>query len=87
MQSKNNLHFTYCDEDTAIHVVKVQPEGEKQVPFNTKQSHLCLASLLPKMNKDISLGNYINLINVLTLLGNFYRSSTSRRTPCCNWLF
>jgi hypothetical protein len=68
----NGCKFKSCDEETAINVVNTQTESERQVPFSTEQARLDMARLLPQMNREIELGNDIDLNFLLTLLGNIF---------------
>ncbi len=58
------------DEETAINEVNAQTESERQVPFSTEQARLDMARLLSQMNREIELGNDIDLNLLLTRLGN-----------------
>ncbi len=64
----NGYKFKSCDEETAINVVNAQTESERQVPFSTEQACLDTARLLSQMNREIELGNEINLNLLLTLM-------------------
>jgi len=68
----NGYKFKSCDEETAINVVNAQTESERQVPFSTEQARLDMARLLSQMNREIELGNDIDLNLLLTWLGKFF---------------
>jgi hypothetical protein len=68
----NGYKFKSCDEETAINVVNAQTESERQVPFSTEQARLNMARLLSQMNREIELGNDIDLNLLLTRLGNIF---------------
>ncbi len=68
----NGYKFKSCDEETAINVVNAQTESEHQVPFSTEQARLDMARLLSQMNREIELGNDIDLNLLLTRLGNIF---------------
>ncbi len=68
----NGYKFKSCDEETAINVVNVQTESERQVPFSTEQACLDMARLLSQMNREIELSNDIDLNLLLTRLGNIF---------------
>ena len=68
----NGYKFKSCDEETAINVVNTQTESECQVPFSTEQARLDMARLLSQMNREIELGNDIDLNLLLTRLGNIF---------------
>jgi hypothetical protein len=70
----NGYKFKSCDEETAINVVNAQTESERQVPFSTEQAQarLDMARLLSQMNREIELGNDIDLNLLLTRLGNIF---------------
>ncbi len=53
-------------------MVNAQTESEHQVPFSTEQARLDMARLLSQMNRDIELGNDIDLNLLLTRLGFFF---------------
>ena len=68
----NGYKFKSCDDETAINVVNAQTESERQVPFSTEQARLDMARLLSQMNREIELGNDIDLNLLLTRLGNIF---------------
>jgi hypothetical protein len=68
----NGYKFKCCDEETAINVVNTQTESERLVPFSTEQACLDMARLLSQMNREIELGNNIDLNLLLTGLGNIF---------------
>jgi hypothetical protein len=68
----NGYKFKSCNEETAINVVIAQTESECQVPFSTEQARLDMARLLSQMNREIELGNNIDLNLLLTRLGNIF---------------
>ncbi len=73
MKERANGHkFKSCDEETAINVVNTQTESERQVPFSTEQARLDMARLLSQMNREIELGNDIDLNLLLTRLENIF---------------
>ncbi len=51
-------------------MVVAQTESKCQAPFSTEQVHLDMARLLSQMNREIELGNDIDLNLLLTRLGN-----------------
>ena len=64
---KERANGAYCranDYDTAISIVNSQTESETAAPFATEQSHLDLSRLLSDMDREIELGNNINLTNL-----------------------
>ena len=72
---KDRANGAYCrayDCDTAISVVNAQTESETAAPYATEQSHLDLSRLLFDMDREIELGNNINLTNLLTRLVNVF---------------
>ena len=72
---KERANGVYCrtyDYDTAISIVNSQTESETAAPYATEQSHLDLSRLLSDMDREIELGNNINLTNLLTRLGNVF---------------
>jgi hypothetical protein len=54
-----------CDEETAINVVNAQTESECHEPFSTEQVHLDMASFLFQLNREIEMGNDIQLLLLL----------------------
>ncbi len=64
---------------TAINLVNAQTESERQVTFSTEQARLDMARLLSQMNRDIELGNDIDLNLLLTRLGNIFPPQVRRR--------
>ncbi len=68
----NGYKFKSCNEETAINVVNAQTESERQVPFSTEQARLDMARLLSQMNREMELGNDINLNLLPTWLGNVF---------------
>ena len=72
---KERANGVYCrtyDYDTAISIVNSQTESETAAPYATEQLHLDLSRLLSDMEREIELGNNINLTNLLTRLGNVF---------------
>jgi hypothetical protein len=55
----------------------LQTESENDTPFPTEQSWLVMARLLTELNRDIELGNDVDLDILLTLLGNVFPSQVS----------
>jgi hypothetical protein len=72
----NGCKFKSFDEETAINVVNAQTESERQVLFSTDQARLDMARLLSQMNREIELGNDIDLNLLLHCL-----EISSRRRP------
>jgi hypothetical protein len=71
----NGLFYRSCDEETANNVVNAQSESEKHVPFSTEQARIEMARVLGEYiqyNREIELGNHINLDHLLTKLANVF---------------
>jgi hypothetical protein len=66
----NGYKFKFFDEET--NVVNAQTESERQVPFSTEQARLDMARLLSQTNREIELGNDIDLNLLRTRLGNIF---------------
>jgi hypothetical protein len=47
--------------EAAINVVNAQTASERQVPFITEQARLNTTRFLSQMNREVELGNYIDL--------------------------
>jgi hypothetical protein len=71
----NGLLYRSCDEETAHNVINTQSESEKHVPFSTEQAHIEMARVLGKYNREIELGNDIDLDLMLTKLPMSSRQS------------
>ena len=66
------LPFRSLDEEIAHSIITSQTETEKETPFPTEQSRLDMARLLAECNRDIELGNDIDLDILLTRIGNVF---------------
>jgi hypothetical protein len=68
----NGLLYRSCDEETAHNVINAQSESEKHVPFSTEQARIEMARVLGEYNREIELGNDIDLDHLLTKLANVF---------------
>jgi hypothetical protein len=70
----HGLPYHSCDEETAHNVVNLQSESEKHVPFSMEQASIEMARALGEYNRDIDLGNDIDLDldHLLTKLANVF---------------
>jgi hypothetical protein len=66
------LPYRSLDEEIAHSVITSQTESEKETPFPTEQSRLDMARLLADYNREIELGNDIDLDILLTRIGNVF---------------
>ena len=76
----NGLPFRSCDEEVAHMVVNAQTENEK-VPFSTEQSRIDMARILGEFNRDIELGNDIDLDHLLTKIANVFPPESAPDEP------
>jgi hypothetical protein len=64
--------FQYSNEETAINVVDVQTEAERNVPFSMEQLLLDMPRLLSKLNRYEKMCNDIDMSIHLTRLWNVF---------------
>ena len=66
------LPFCSLDKEIAHSIITSQTESGKENPFPTEQSWLDMARLLADSNRDIEVGNDIDLDILLTRIGNVF---------------
>ena len=85
----NGLPYHSCDEEVAHMVVNARTENEK-VPFSTEQARIDMARVLGEFNRDIELGNDIDLNHLLTKIANVFPPESAPDEPvslqvsCCS---